>query len=162
MKECPNCKELIGDKVEICFNCRYDFRLGRIISQDEKRKVEDERQLEIQRKDEKAKSDALQRQILQEQITKEREETIQKNPLYEYTTDVIYDLSTGMVDQQSVAFSLSAHAKQGWRLHTIFTNEIGKTSSSVGISSVASSTNATMDVTFLVFERMIKKSEFYD
>ena len=25
MKSCPNCGELLGDSVKVCFKCRYDF-----------------------------------------------------------------------------------------------------------------------------------------
>ena len=28
MKKCPNCGELVGDNVDICFNCRFDFKKG--------------------------------------------------------------------------------------------------------------------------------------
>lgn len=27
MKTCPKCKELVGDNVESCFNCNYNFIL---------------------------------------------------------------------------------------------------------------------------------------
>lgn len=36
MKECPNCKELIGDDVKLCFNCNYNFALRRVMTSAEK------------------------------------------------------------------------------------------------------------------------------
>ena len=35
MKTCPKCKELIGDNVNECFKCHYNFSYGRIINQEE-------------------------------------------------------------------------------------------------------------------------------
>jgi len=31
MKSCPNCGELVGDSVEICFNCNYNFDLHTVM-----------------------------------------------------------------------------------------------------------------------------------
>lgn len=28
MKECPKCGELVGDKIDKCFNCFFDFKTG--------------------------------------------------------------------------------------------------------------------------------------
>lgn len=35
MKTCPKCKELVGDNVESCFNCNYNFILKRVPSYEE-------------------------------------------------------------------------------------------------------------------------------
>ena len=31
MKKCPNCGELIGGEVEVCFNCKYSYRYQRVV-----------------------------------------------------------------------------------------------------------------------------------
>lgn len=31
MKTCPNCGELVGNRVEVCFNCKYSFRYKRVV-----------------------------------------------------------------------------------------------------------------------------------
>ena len=35
MKTCPKCKELVGDNVDSCFNCNYNFILKRVPSYEE-------------------------------------------------------------------------------------------------------------------------------
>ncbi|WP_455618784.1 hypothetical protein [Eisenbergiella sp.] len=45
MKECPNCHELVGDSVKVCFNCHYDFSLGRVV--DSSRIAEERRNEEL-------------------------------------------------------------------------------------------------------------------
>ena len=43
MKECPNCKELLGDNVSRCFNCGWDFdnpaNNGKVLERERKRKT---------------------------------------------------------------------------------------------------------------------------
>lgn len=31
MKTCPNCGEILGNTVEVCFNCKYSFRYMRVV-----------------------------------------------------------------------------------------------------------------------------------
>lgn len=33
MKTCPHCGEIIGDSLEICFKCKYNFKYNRIITE---------------------------------------------------------------------------------------------------------------------------------
>ena len=47
MKECPNCKELVGDNVRVCFNCNYDFLLKKVIDQSAERKRREEEEQRI-------------------------------------------------------------------------------------------------------------------
>lgn len=35
MKTCPECGELLGDSVETCFNCSYNFNLKRKLTKNE-------------------------------------------------------------------------------------------------------------------------------
>jgi uncharacterized protein YbjQ (UPF0145 family) len=48
MKTCPNCKEILGDSVKECFNCRYSFIYNRVITQEEIRikRMEQEKRIE--------------------------------------------------------------------------------------------------------------------
>ena len=41
MKTCPNCGELVGDKAEVCFNCKFSFRYKRIIKEGDNITVQD-------------------------------------------------------------------------------------------------------------------------
>lgn len=53
MKTCPNCKELVGDNVENCFNCHYNFKLKKVMSSDElkqKRALQEEKIKEVTEK----------------------------------------------------------------------------------------------------------------
>ena len=123
MRECPNCGEMLGDTMEVCFNCSYSFKYGQVVR--------------------KGKEQDLEVQIL-------------KNPLYQYEVVVVNNFSDGQFDGGQIQSELAAHAKQGWRLHSVFNNEIGKTSTAVAIGFVGTSVNATIDQTVIIFERCIK------
>lgn len=145
MKTCPKCGEILGDSVDVCFKCRYDFRYKRVITNEEF--VEQrERQIEQQNK------------YIEDAKIREEQKKIQlaKNPLYEYDVVVINDLSNGQVDDEKIQRILNEWAENGWKLHSIFTNEIGKSSMSTSIAGFGSGINATIDQTVLVFERCIK------
>lgn len=70
------------------------------------------------------------------------------NDIIYYRRDIIHDLPTGESDSENIQKTLNIRSQQGCRLHTIYTNEIGK-NSIVGI-------NATINQTILIFERCIK------
>lgn len=99
----------------------------------------------------------------EEQARKDKLEFLQKLPLYEYDTVVVYDKRSGGADIEAINRTLMAYAKDSWKLHTAFTNEVGKNSSTVGYGGVSIGTNSTMDQTVLIFERMIAKGslQFY-
>ena len=48
MKQCPNCHELVGDSVKICFNCHYDFSLKRVVDSSRMAEVRRNEELRIQ------------------------------------------------------------------------------------------------------------------
>ena len=77
---------------------------------------------------------------------------------YEYTLDVINDKASGAANIDAILQSLQKHASEGWRLVTIFTNEIGKNAISVGGIGI----NATMDQSMLIFERKIQQTKLAD
>lgn len=138
MKTCPNCNEIIGDSAQVCFNCNYNFLYKRVLTKDEQKQLEKDK----------------------ENIKKIRQEEadiqILKNPLYEYQVVIVNNLETGEINQIQLQTALNTYAENGWKLHSVFNNELGKTSSSVAIGFLGSSVNATIDQTVLIFERCIK------
>ncbi|MDY3854600.1 MAG: heavy metal-binding domain-containing protein [Butyribacter sp.] len=66
MKECPNCKEILGDKVEVCYACRYDFSKKRCLTMDEARQRREDRQKQIETKQNEMeeREKCLQRDVL--------------------------------------------------------------------------------------------------
>ncbi|MDE7063695.1 MAG: DUF4177 domain-containing protein, partial [Lachnospiraceae bacterium] len=71
----------------------------------------------------------------------------------------ISDSPSGKVEIGRLQNVIDEYAVAGWKLHTIFTNEIGKDSLSLGYGGVRSGTNATIDQVVMVFERCIKPLE---
>lgn len=139
MKTCPKCGELLGDSITVCFNCRYDFNQKRVITSTE---LAEQREKQI----EEAKLKEEQRKI-----------QLEKNSLFEYQVVVVDDFSTGEADTNSIQDALNEWSGKGWRLHTIFTNEIGKSLLSTSLIKMGLGINSTIDQTILVFERCIKE-----
>lgn len=75
---------------------------------------------------------------------------------YEYLVKSFIDEDSGDTDPQVLEKIINNCAKQGWRLKQIYTNEIGRNSVGVGIGGLGSQTNATIERTFLIFERKLK------
>ena len=139
MKTCPKCKELVGDNVDSCFNCNYNFILKRVPSYEETIEFQ-ENIAAVKKKQEE-----------------ERIELIKSAPRYEYTTARIIDNADGSTNQMQLQSVLMEYANAGWKLHSVTTNEIGKNVSSVSIGRFTGGTNATMDEVILIFERMISR-----
>lgn len=139
MKTCPKCKELVGDNVDSCFNCNYNFILKRVPSYEETIEFQ-ENIAAVKKKQEE-----------------ERIELIKSAPRYEYTTARIIDNADGSTNQMQLQSVLMEYANAGWKLHSVITNEIGKNVSSVSIGRFTGGTNATMDKVILIFERMISR-----
>jgi len=76
--------------------------------------------------------------------------------LYKYDLVKIPNLTNGESDIATIYKELSIHAAHGWKLHTIYSNELGKNASSVGAGGIPSGTNSTMCEDILVFEKKIK------
>ena len=139
MKTCPKCKELVGDNVDSCFNCNYNFILKRVPSYEETIEFQ-ENIAAVKKKQEE-----------------ERIELIKSAPRYEYTIARIIDNADGSTNQMQLQSVLMEYANAGWKLHSVITNEIGKNVSSVSIGRFTGGTNATMDEVILIFERMISR-----
>lgn len=85
------------------------------------------------------------------------EETFEaSNMKYEYLVKSFIDESTGDTDPELLERLINNYARQGWRLKQIYTNEIGKNSVGIGFGGLGSQTNATMERTFVIFEREVK------
>lgn len=61
----------------------------------------------------------------------------------------------GTIDKQEMMRILSEHTKNGWKLHTIYSNELGK--NALGILGLGINATACEDV--LIFERRVKEPD---
>lgn len=142
MKNCINCGELIGDNATTCFACHYNYTLKRVVhnseinNSDNLQKIKEKEQLEL---------------------LKTKSKQIMNNPRYEYDMVIINDKNNGTINYYNIKETLMEYSGDGWRLHTIFTNEIGKESTSAGFGGFSSSTNATRNEIVMIFERCIRK-----
>lgn len=85
-----------------------------------------------------------------------REKQLWKNPFYEYMVEVVLDNPNGTVDDEQIEEILDKYSEQGWRLHSIFTDEIGKNDTSISIRNIGKGANATINQTVMIFERCTK------
>lgn len=145
MKTCPNCKELLGNSVNECFKCHYNFTLKKVLTGTE-HAAQKYRQMEEQKRKEEERR-------LKEEVKKDQ---LSKNPVFEYKVVIVNDLSSGEADERQIQQNLDYYSENGWRLHTAYSSEIGKNSTGVSIAGFGSITNATIDQTILIFERCIK------
>ena len=159
MKNCPECGELLGDTVELCFRCDYNFQLQRKITKNE-REEEKQKQAEIERQ--QAEIERQQAEIERQQAEVKRQQAnekkiqLSKNPLFEYQVVVVNNLRTGEINEIQIQAELNTWSENGWKLHSVFNNELGKTSSSIAVGFLGTTINATIDQTVLIFERCIK------
>lgn len=77
------------------------------------------------------------------------------NEFYEYDVVTIINENHGTIDKQEMMKILCDHAKKGWKLHTIYSNELGKNAVSV----LGLGVNATACEDVLVFERRVQELE---
>lgn len=148
MKECPKCHELVGDAVTRCFNCQYDFIKKRVLSSSE---------LTSQREAEMQNSQNYLKEL--EQLESQKVIQIQKNAKYEYEVVIVDDLSNGCINNLELTHRLDEYSREGWRLHSVINNEIGKNATSSSVGGIGFGTNATINQTVLIFERCIKREE---
>lgn len=110
----------------------------------------------------RAFNEDLLREIRQEQIKKEeikaekqRQEFAKSfNEFYEYDVVTIINENHGKIDKERMMRVLADHAAKGWRLHTIYSNELGKNALSV----VGVGVNSTASEDVLIFERRVEKA----
>lgn len=77
------------------------------------------------------------------------------NEFYEYDVVTIINENHGTIDKQEMMRILSEHTKNGWKLHTIYSNELGK--NALGILGLGINATACEDV--LIFERRVKEPD---
>lgn len=130
LKKCPICKKNVNYDTEICSDCGFAFNVVDIIEYQEVAK-----------------------------IYNARLEQIKKNPYYEYDYVVVPNLPDGSTNKEQIKEVISDHAIKGWRLVTMYSNEIGKNSMGVSVGGVGGGTNTTMCEDVIVFERCIKAGE---
>lgn len=149
MKTCPNCDELLGDSVRVCFNCNYDFFYNKVLTRQEviNNQIKEE---EIRKKEEDQKK----------KIQIEKYSQFEKNPRFEYISVVIDDSTDGTINNSLLQAQLDKYADEGWRLHTVFTNEVNTSSiGMIGAGGIGASENTTIEQTILIFERCIKAGQ---
>lgn len=148
MKNCPNCGELLGDTVMKCIECFFDMSDPEQMKQlEEKKKIEKEEEEKRKREEEEKRISAI----------KEKNARIfSMNNLYEYAVETVSDTENGTSNKTAIIAHINRYAKNGWRLHSIYTNEIGKISQPkpFGISTI----NATIEETVMIFERIVDKA----
>ena len=130
LKKCPICKKNVNYDTEICSDCGFAFNVVDVIEYQEIAK-----------------------------IYNARLEQIKKNPYYEYDYVVVPNLSDGSTNKERIEEVITSHAMQGWRLVTMYSNELGKNTMGVAVGGVGGGTNATMCEDVMVFERCIKAGE---
>ncbi len=84
------------------------------------------------------------------------------NPVYEYAVEAITDNVDGSANTGAIELVLTEYATHGWRLHQTIVNEIGKESQSYEFLGIARGSNATIEQTVLIFERIVKPAEKKD
>lgn len=122
MKVCPNCNELLGNDVTSCFNCRYDFELGRVVTKSEEKQRADEEKKKrneiIREKKEKQEN----QHRLEQEISKLSELPFLSTTGYNFDGYTIcryigivsseYVLGTGFISE------LSASVSDSWGTHS--------------------------------------------
>lgn len=130
LKKCPVCKKNVNYDTEICSDCGFAFNVVNAIEYKEIAK-----------------------------LYNARFEQIKKNPFYEYDYVVVPNMSDGSTHKERIREELTSHSMQGWRLVTMYSNEIGKNALGIAVAGVGGGTNATICEDVMVFERCIKSGE---
>lgn len=122
-KVCPICQKRVTYESSTCTSCGYVFKEDVLVSLNEIA-----------------------------EIYNNRIEQYKKNPYYEYDYIVVQNKGDGSTDKEKIAKIIKEHSFQGWRLVTMYSNEIGKNALAVG----GVGANSTMCEDILLFERCIK------
>ncbi len=93
------------------------------------------------------------------EIYNNRLEQYKKNPLYEYDYIVVPNKADGSTNAEKIRSIIINHALQGWRLITMYSNELGKSSMGISVGNIGGATNCTMCEDIMIFERCIKGGE---
>ena len=130
MKKCPSCgKKITQELVEanLCWEC--GFILDESLADDASATVEEQR----------------------EELAK-REYAKSVSNFIEYDVETLVTNSDGFTDIEEMKKILSERTKNGWRLHTMYSNVLGVNAVRV----LGCGTNATVSEAVMVFERQVK------
>lgn len=121
-RTCPICHHLIYQGESICGFCGYSLEEFYLTTEQRK------------------------------EININKQQQILKNAVYEYKVEIVSDSEIlGKTNKSELEDTIMRYALNGWRLHSVTTNEIGK-NAMLGI-------NSTINNTILIFERCIKAAE---
>lgn len=151
---CENCNSMWsgneGDNM-LCPDCKTPLVLTDIDLLEWRRKTQSEK--DAIKYD--LKNRIRERKIILQKREELRSVQLPKNPQYEYQIVSVGDMDSGEINIREIQRILNQYSEDGWKLHSAFTNELGKNSSATSIGSFGSGTNATIDQTILIFERYI-------
>lgn len=74
------------------------------------------------------------------------------NEFYEYDVETVINANHGTVDKEKMKEILSSYSRKGYRLHTIYSNELGKNA----LSLLGFGVNSTASEDVMIFERRIQ------
>ena len=98
---------------------------------------------------------AAQKAIQQREDIEQRHQNFAKSfhEFYEYDVVTIINENHGQVDKVKMLQVLSEYAQRGWKLHTMYSNELGKNA----ITLLGLNVNSTACEDVLIFERRIEQ-----
>lgn len=80
---------------------------------------------------------------------------LSKHGLYEYDVQTSLNIHDGRVDTEAIKTILNTKAKQGWKLHTMYSNELGKNA----LTLLNVNSNATVSEDVMIFERVLNPED---
>lgn len=159
---CPNCHKAFartGESKQYCplcnelmYNTNMLVSLWKITPDEHKDTYKKQWDKIDPKKEDQRKLDDIE----QRKIETERQNLSLMSGQYEYDVETVMNAPTGEADGKSIKDMLNYKASKGWKLHTIYSNELGVNSSGVGIGGFGGSVNSTICEAVLVFERKIK------
>ena len=146
MYYCADCDFIASDDGEysaaICPKCGKPLYATYLPRNEWKSKKDDEKKALVEKwKAEISKNDS-----------KTQYTVSQTGTLYEYDVVTILNEDHGRIDTEKMRTVISQKSQQGWRLHTVYSNELGK--NAISLLGLGVNTTACEDV--LIFERLVK------
>ena len=171
MKTCEICNEKKGERIiagmSICNNCfarlqglrngneddllffRDSINVSKF-SQNAKEYI-DEVATDIEKSHRTAEEIIIERKRMQEDEMEKQEYARSLIGLYEYAVETILNEDHGCVDAKRMTELINKRAREGWKLHTVYSNELGK--NALKVLGLVENSTACEDV--LVFERKL-------
>lgn len=108
----------------------------------------------VKRKEQKRRQEEAAERKKIEDEQKRQEFAKSFNEFYEYDVVTIINANHGAIDKEHMMKVLADHAAQGWKLHSVYSNELGKNALSV----IGLGVNSTACEDVLIFERRVERS----